>query len=380
LNIGGSYEGGYPVVALDNTGGVYVTWYNLDTLELFFICSHDGGRTWGPVIRIAGGGNPVVGCSDCDVAVDLNSGDVYVAWIDNRTGHTDVHLCRSVNHGVSFSPAVTVNSVEGSDIVRVDNGASYSTHVAVANDGTVFVAWEDNRTSSSFSDVYLARSIDEGLTFGANVRVNPAEAGTNHTEPWITFDQAGIVYVAYTRITATAEDIYLTKSLDKGSTFGTPVKINDDSGDYYRGKKEVAISKDGEICVVWTDGRNPNGYWDIYFATSTDGGVSFGPNIRVNDDHVANWHGTPSLVIDSAGGINIVWEDFRNNGVTPTYYRDVYYAHSDDGIQFSENVKVNYLPNATWVDCADPNVAIDSNDNLYIVWADSPYSEINYTV
>ncbi|MGD0977623.1 MAG: PQQ-binding-like beta-propeller repeat protein [Candidatus Bathyarchaeia archaeon] len=378
--IGGTYEGGYPMVATDGAGGVYVTWYNLDTLELFFTYSHDYGRSWGPVTKICGGGNPLVGCSDPDVAVDSQNGYVYVEWIDNRTGHTNVQLCRSVDRGVSFGSAATINNVGGSDIVRVDNGVSYTTHVAVANDGTVYVAWEDNRTSPSCSDVYLAKSTDDGETFNTNTRVNPYEANTNHTVPWITVDQAGVVYVAYTKTNTTIQSIYLTKSLDGGLSFRAAVEINDDSGYYYRGKKEVAVSKDGKVHVVWTDGRNQNGYWDIYFAMSLDGGLSFGPNVRVNDDHTANWHGTPSLAIDSDGGIHIVWEDFRNNGVTSTYFRDAYYAYSEDGIHFSENVKVNYVPNATWVDCADPNLAVDSYDNLYIVWADSPYSKINYTV
>jgi outer membrane protein assembly factor BamB len=378
--IGDAFEGGYPMVATDAAGGVYVTWYNLDTLELFFTYSHDCGRSWGPMTRIFGGGNPLVGCSDPDVAVDRRNGIVYVEWIDNRTGHMNLHLCRSVDRGVSFGSAVRVNNVEGSDIVRVDNGVSYSTHVAVADDGTVYVAWEDNRTNPSCSDVYLARSSDGGQTFNTNTRVNPYEADTNHTVPWITVDEAGVVYVAYTKTNATTQSIFLAKSLDGGLSFKAPAKINDDSGSYYRGKKEVAVSEDGKIRVVWTDGRNQNGYWDIYCATSLDGGLSFGPNVRVNDDHTANWHGTPSLAIDREGGIHVAWEDFRNSGVTSTYFRDAYYAYSDDGVHFSENVKVNYVPNATWVDCADPNVVVDSYDNLYMVWADSPYSESNYTV
>jgi hypothetical protein len=43
--------GGYPMVATDTVGGVYVTWYNLDTLELFFTYSHDYGKSWASVAR-----------------------------------------------------------------------------------------------------------------------------------------------------------------------------------------------------------------------------------------------------------------------------------------------------------------------------------------
>jgi hypothetical protein len=381
--IGDNYEGAYPMVATDTVGGVYITWYNLDTLELFFTYSHDYGKSWASVTKLCGGGNPLVGCSDPDVTVDLQNDYVYVGWIDNRTEHTNVYVCRSVDRGVSFGPAVVVNSVDGSDIVSVDNGASYSTHVAVANNKTVYVAWQDNRTNPSCSDVYLARSTDNGQTFDADIRVNPYEADTNHTIPWITTDEAGVMYVAYTKTNLTAQSIFMTKSSDGGLSFKTPAKINDDSFNCYRGKKELAVSKDGKVYVVWTDGRNGLGHvfsWDIYFATSPDGGLSFGTNVRVNDDHGLTPHGTPSLAIDREGGIHVAWEDFRNRDENSSYFRDVYYAFLNDSYLFSENVRVNCLPNATRVDCADPNIAIDSLGNLYIVWADSPYSDNSYGI
>jgi hypothetical protein len=370
-------------VATDSVGGVYVTWYDLLTLEVYFTYSHDYGQSWGPAARICGGGNPPIGCSDADVAVDQQNGHVYVMWIDNGTGHTDVYLSRSVDRGVSFGPAVMVNNVEGSDIVSVDNGVSYSAHVAVANDGAVYVAWEDNRTNPSYSDIYLARSTDLGQTFNTNIRVNPYEAAADYRSPWMTFDEAGVLYVAYTKVNSTSQNIFMTKSLDGGLSFNAPAKVNDDSLNCYRGKKEVAVSQDGEINIVWTDARNTGTTkWDIYFATSLDEGLSFGPNVRVNDDvdisYPQNVQGTPSLAIDHEGGIHVVWEDFRNNEVldwvTPGNVRDVYYAFSKDGRQFSENVKVNYVPGAAIVDCADPNIVIDSNDNLHIVWSDTPYN------
>ena len=44
--ISDDHGGAYPMVATDTQGGVYVTWYNLDTLELFFTYSHDYGKSW----------------------------------------------------------------------------------------------------------------------------------------------------------------------------------------------------------------------------------------------------------------------------------------------------------------------------------------------
>jgi hypothetical protein len=379
--------GGYARIAVLNED-VYTTWCDIWTLGLYFAYSHDNGKSWNQT-QLLGGGNPLIGCSDADVAVDQQKGCVYVVWIDNETSTNNVYLCRSIDGGDSFSSPIMVNNVDGSEFQRVDIGVSYSIQATVSSNGTVYVVWEDNRTDASHPDIFLAKSSDGGQTFSTNIRVNPHQALTDHKTPWVTVDKSGIVYVTYTEVNSSTENIVLTKSLDGGISFKTPVKVNDDSGYWYRGKKEIGISQDGKIYIAWTDARNwyTTG-WDIYFATSLDGGLSFGTNVRVNDDNATgnqgfpfckSGQGTPSLAIDSEGGVHIVWEDFRNewfvpDWVTPEDVRDIYYAFSNDGKQFTKNARVNYVPSAPIADCSDPQIAIDSNDNLKIVWFDSPYN------
>jgi hypothetical protein len=51
----------------------------------------------------------------------------------------------------------------------------------------------------------------------------------------------------------------------------------------------------------------------------------------------------------------------------------VYYASSEDNMQFTENLRANSVhPSAESVNCADPNIAIDSQDNFFIVYSDAP--------
>ena len=393
MAIGSTADGsaGYARVAVDSNECVYTTWCDIWTLGLYFAYSHDNGKNWHQT-QLFGGGNPVIGCSDSYVFVNQQNGYVYVVWMDNRTGNTNVYLCRSVDSGITFSPSVMVNNVDGSEFEDINRGVSYSIHATVTSDGTVYVAWEDNRTDALHPDIFLAKSTDGGQTFSTNIRVNPYQALADHKSPWVTVDKSGIVYVAYTEVNSTTQNVFLTKSLDGGLSFKAPVRVNDDYGNWYRGKKEIGISQDGKIYIVWTDARNwyTTG-WDIYFAASLDGGLSFGTNVRVNDDDARgnqgfpfckSGQGTPSLAIDLEGGIHIVWEDFRNQWFAPNWrapedLRDIYYAFSKDGKQFTKNVRVNYVPNATIADCSDPQIAIDSNDNLKIVWFDSPYDYNN---
>lgn len=394
IGLGGINEsGGYAMVATDNAEGVFVAWCSYEGANylpvVYFACSHDDGKSWNTPMKLCGGGE--IGAYEADIAVNQRNDYVYFVYISNITARNNVYLRRSIDGGISFSPPVMVNDVNGSEYDSVDIGLSYSIHVAVANDGTIYVVWKDNRTDASHSDIFLSKSTDGGQTFGTNIRVNPYQSGAYHGYPWITIDESGVVYIAYTEISSTTQNVFLTKSLDGGSTFKAPVKVNDDFINSYRGKKEIAISQDGKICMVWTDARNTGTTnWDIYFATSLDGGLSFSPNVRVNDDNglssqgIRSIQGTPSLAIDEEGGIHVVWKDFRDNQVndfvTPGDERDVYYAFSKDGKQFSRNVKANYIPDAIIADCADPNVAIDSNDNLHVVWSDSPYNYSDNTI
>ena len=242
--------GGYALVATDSVGGVFVTWSDVYSYEVYFICSHDYGRSWGQIIRFGGGGNPLIACTDPSVTVDRRNGYVYAEWIDNRTGGNDLYVCRSVDRGVSFGPSVIVNDADGS---VVWSGASYSTAIAVGKDGTVYAAWKDGRTNPIYTDIYFARSTDHGQTFSTNIRVNPYEASTMYSGaslPWITVDEAGVVYVAYSMTNSTMSSVLLSRSLDGGLSFKAPAKVNDDSSSSYRGKKEVAVSNDGKVYMV----------------------------------------------------------------------------------------------------------------------------------
>jgi len=378
----------YPVIAADGLGGVYATWRHIyfdeDTNRTYepILCihSHDYGRTWSNESIVNDNADPSTRCSTPSIAVDEGNGNIYVAWLDNRTGRSCVYIDKSVDYGLSFGSDTKVNDDNG-DVYNP--GGMYWVNVAVADNGKVYVGWEDRRADPAIyrPDIYFASSDDSATTFGLNTRVNPPDNTSCHRWPWIATTDNGVVYVAYTNqeYPFGGADVLVARSLDEGFYFETPVKVNDDSTGGYRGKKELTVSSSGNVYVVWTDGRAGAGtyYWDIYLAVSLDCGLSFGRNVRVNDDppgpaDESTIQGTPSLAIDSEEGIHVVWEDFRNYGVPPTHYRDIYYSYSADGYTFSRNTAVNSYPNATYVLCADPSMEIDADDNLYVIWTDIP--------
>jgi hypothetical protein len=382
-------EGAFAVVATDNVGGVYVAYQSYFTdhsgnpfVHIYFAYSHDYGGNWSESFRVDDNGSPSVQCDSPSIAVDQLTGHIFVAWKDNRTGVAKVYIDKSEDRGVSFSSDVTVHEWPY-DYVPL--GLPYTVNIKVDDEGKIYAAWIAYYSDSyTDCDIFFAQSIDGGQTFNAPTIVNLEEGEARFTHPWIAVDVERVLYVAYSRRNSTFSGVYVARSLNEGSSFETPVKVNDDSTQRYRGGTQVTASPDGKIHVTWTDGRAGDGtqYLDIYYAASLDGGLSFEPNIRVNDDNdrtpsgqpfTRGAHGTPSIATDSDSRVHMVWEDFRNFVNETTYCRDTYYASSEEGTQFSMNLRANSVnPSADSVNCADPSMVIDYQDSLFIVYSDAP--------
>ena len=169
-------EGAVPAVGLN--GEVYVIWSG--PKGLYFDKSTDGGWTFredrviqttpgGWDINVAGinrhNGMPV---TRVDTSKGPNRGAIYVNWIDERNGDTDVFLMSSRDGGETWSQPVRVND----DPLK--NGKSqFFTWMAVDPvDGSVNIIFYDRRAyEGTKTGLTLARSTDGGKTF-VNHRVS----------------------------------------------------------------------------------------------------------------------------------------------------------------------------------------------------------------
>jgi len=254
---------------------------------------------------------------------------------------------------------------------------------ATAGDGTFYVAWVNHDAKQA--DVMLAHFNNKAEMQGAPVRVNrqPGVATAwRGDQPSVAVASDGAVYVLWTaRVDAGDKhgtDIYLSASTDRGQTFSSEVKVNDDKTPGAHGMHSLAVAKDGRIYAGWLDERNVHapkpstkaeGHHmesnrDLYLATSTDGGRSFSANRKVASD-VCPCCKT-SLAVAADGTLYAGWRQ-----VLPGNFRHIAVASSTDGgTKFSTPVIVS---DDRWMlqgcPVSGPSLSVDkASGGLNVVW------------
>lgn len=251
-------------VAVAPDGTVYVTWITQTPItgrrfpasDLRLARSDDGGRTFSPAVTV----NPDAGFPTSHHFHNLAvgpQGTVFVSWLDGSAkdraaraqadavsgtemtdgthgarghhggGHsvsedalpgTALHVARSVDRGRTFAPGVVV--AEGTC-------QCCRTALAVAGDGTLYVAWR-HIFGEHIRDMAIARSEDDGATFSTPARVHADEwqiNGCPHSGPAVAVDAQDRVTVAWYTGAETAAGVYRATSTDGGLTFDAPAQL-----------------------------------------------------------------------------------------------------------------------------------------------------------
>ncbi|UCD92342.1 MAG: hypothetical protein JSV43_09045, partial [Methanobacteriota archaeon] len=154
-----------------------------------------------------------------------------------------------------------------------------------------------------------------------NMQVNDLVAASGwQTSADIGVDSIGNVFATWEDYRDGTFDIFFSRFPSGGTGFLADIQVNDDPGPEKQSRPSMDVGSDGKIHIAWEDYRNNN--WDIYYANSSDGGVSFGSNVLVSNENTTDWQNHPSLAVDSFGAIHVVWEDNREGNWS------IFYANS----------------------------------------------------
>jgi hypothetical protein len=306
-------------LAADGQGNVYATWYDERrrprgtpgpegrAFDIYFNRSQDFGRTWLTEDVPLTGTEP--GAQGRGFQPRLQSdgkGGVYIAWVETRTGRTEIFFRASHDHGKTWDPEINVSR----------GGLSATNHqLLVDSAGNVMLVWTDNRSGPS--DVFFARSDDGGRHWATPVRLTRTRIGSSRAEvPHMAASRDGRVYVAWQDKRNGREDIYLNVSADGGKTWlDQDIRLDrDDIGTGVSEFPHVLVRADGSVVVAWSDDRN--GYEQVLLTVSADGGKTWlDREIRVDTDTKPRHRARGvKLAANAAGVIYAVWEDWEGGG------------------------------------------------------------------
>jgi hypothetical protein len=237
--------------------------------------------------------------------------------------------------------------------------------VAAGVDGKPVVAWIAGAHDGNA--LFVARP-GEG---GSPVRVNPPATSVDslHQAPALAAGRGGEVYVTWSSSKPKPEgvlfasDLFLSRSLDGGRTFEPPLRVNDDRP-ISHSFEDLAVAPDGTVLVGWIDSRDGARQTATYVARVTDRGARL--------DRVTRLEGGETCVCCrvsvSAGPAEAATVMWRK--VFPGDIRDMVVSRSADGGRTFDAAAAVHADR--WKITACPHrggqVAADARGRLYAVW------------
>ena len=327
-----SMGGGDPVFAADANGRMYFSWIDLygDVNDLiagsmpmgiFWAYSDDGGANWTRPTHdtvLLGHMNPLTNAvidpiSDKQwMAVDRTGGtyanNLYISFVtigqdDNGNAFYKIRCKTKPADTLDFTIAADVTDTIGAKKFYFVQFSSLD----VDNNGNVHVTFYGSQTGYDLG-IFHSVSMDGGSTFTIPNKISDVKfnlpmfqqapydtiVGINndrtYPSPYVACDQNnGNIYMTWTAFGITSDagqksQVYFSKSTDNGTNWSTPITINDDNANVDNYYSAIIVAPNGDVKVGWYDRRGDianNINTNYYFATSTDGGDTFGQNTLV---------------------------------------------------------------------------------------------------
>jgi cysteine-rich repeat protein len=279
-------------------------------LQIEILTSSDGATTWTPPLVLEASSTESVQIAY--LAIGPGS-EVYVLWergIDDISAPvTQLEFRRSFNFAAAFDPKVVVRVMTPSffpanvgynreDVIEEGTVAADTSNASTR--GNLYVVWVERESASAPTrDVFASRSIDQGATWSAPVRINDDRPGNDQVMPWVSVNSAGAVEVFWYDHRNWAGmhtvDVYAARSQDGGLTFGSnfrvttapsswfaPSTFTPNFGDY------IQCASDGTgFYPSWADARNNDiDVFASHVATGTCGNGVVDPFEQCDDGNL----------------------------------------------------------------------------------------------
>ena len=330
-----------------DSNNLVVAWMKVTGLRVSIAvsASFDGGATWSTPVNQP---HYYVNSTSADPTICFrNDGTVFLAYIDYHLNHDTgaVYVTQSPDGGLSWSPPVeAINGFATADW-PVDRPWLVVDNSAAATQGTLHLVTKSVKDASFPHAIWHVASADSGATWSAPEQVDdsiPIGPGSSAMGvPAVGPDGAFyVLYLSYNPLQFLQARYVLAKKTGAaaGFSYRTVVALPlasffPSSDSLYQYSYHVAANPVDSLNLVvsWTDYRN--GDPDIFSVRTLDGGATWSPALRVNDDTVGNGAGQDMCwaAFSGDGRYAAAWRDRRNGGAGQNADYRIYAAASFDG-------------------------------------------------
>ncbi len=301
---------------------------------------------------------------------------VAVTWAAAVNGKGDIFVATSRDGGRTFSAPVRVNAIEGTARISGEIAPRVAVSTGAGKEPIVSVTWNAKEDATA---IKTARSRDGGRTFVEEKALQKAGAIGDRGWQASTLEARGTLHAIWlAHREMAASKAVGDQSAHKGEHDG--VAMAQKSGLYYAAdgvaerelfkgvcyccKTAMASGPNGEIYAAWRHVFAGN-MRDMGFTMSRDGGKTFTPLTRVNQD---GWSiqgcpdDGPAMAVDAKGTVHLVWPTVqKEQGV-------ILYSTSRDGRSFTAPVRI---PTLGGPKPSHPQIAIDKTGRVFVAWDES---------
>ncbi|MBM3473585.1 MAG: exo-alpha-sialidase [Armatimonadetes bacterium] len=303
-----------------------------------------------------------------DGAIGSPGGTHPIAF-DGDTAHVvwgqggDIHYRRSTDAGATWGHTVRLTSA---------GTAQYPCSLEFTG-SVLHLIWPDSRHGTW--EVFHKQSVDGGGTWSEDTRLTPgvdlfrmataASGATVH----VTWASRSLV-VPTPAGTHTWGEIYYKRSTDGGATWGPDVRLTMPDGSAMR--PGIAAVGD-DVYLIWFDQRDRTELldWRIYVKHSADGGATWGPDVELHKAPGRFPH-HPQIVAAPTGRVCAIWEegqvfDGANWSGDPALHACV---SDDKGQTWSKLRRITFVnaPNG-WATHAKSHAC---GSRIDLAWTDAP--------
>ncbi len=292
-----------------------------------------------------------------------------------------------VVNAVNLSPTTTDHpssgGIEGIDrtgwwwtetevISTESTDGSLSPLVTFDSEENIHVIWYDNTDyggSGTNYDIFYKRW-DKNTSTWKTTEVVSTESTEHAMEPSCFMDSGDnlhVVWYDYTTLDSEADYDIFYKRWGANTSSWTTTEVISIESTADSNDPAVIVDSTGDVHVVWEELTDDDleGDRDIYYKKRDFGTGIWGTaeDVSIVSDHNSD---EPSLAIDSLDNLHLVWCDHASYG--PDVDPDIFYRSLDS---VTDSWSVTEVLSTIGTDEKDfPFIAVDSYDNIHVAWSD----------